>query len=46
MQRGGSVLRDRDFVQMAKLAQNRFKGSVAGALHRTPKVPRGNSSFP
>jgi hypothetical protein len=35
-----SVLRDCDFVQMAGVAQNKFKSSVAGALHLRPKGPK------
>jgi len=41
--RFASVLPDRDFVQMAGVAQNKFKSSVAVALHLgSQKVPNWN----
>jgi hypothetical protein len=40
MQDVASLLRDRDFVQPSEVAQTKFKPSVAGALHRTPRPPR------
>jgi hypothetical protein len=43
MQDFASVLPDRDFVQTAQAAQNKFKSSVADALHnRGKKVPNWN----
>jgi hypothetical protein len=41
-----SVLRDRHFVQMPTAAQNKFKLSVACALHLAArKVPNWNKSM-
>jgi hypothetical protein len=38
-----SVLPDRDFVQMAETPPNKFKSSVAAALHPSrQKVPNWN----
>jgi hypothetical protein len=38
-----SLLRDRDFVQMPGMVQNKFKSSVACALHLLRlKVPNWN----
>jgi hypothetical protein len=41
------VLPDRHFVQMARAAQDKFKSSVAGALHlwaQGPKLEQVNES--
>jgi hypothetical protein len=47
--RFASVLPDRDFVQMAETPPNKFKLSVAGALHpgreKGPKLEQVNESF-
>jgi hypothetical protein len=47
--RFASVLPDRDFVQMAGTAPNKFKSSVAGALHpaagKGPKLEHVNKSL-